>query len=107
MHIARRHTSIPIPKPLDLVIRQSKKQGRTFPFNTFMVMTQVPEQSLAMIPEVLSDRDIEGITSRMKGFMQQLRAITRRDACPAAAPFAIGNTLGGPIQNNRVWGGPS
>lgn len=99
-----RHTSIMVPKPLDLIVQQNAGEDNIFPFQTYMIMTRVAGQSLATIPEVLSDKDVVGITSQMQGFIRKLRAITRSDSCLAAAPFVIGNNLGGPIHDNRVRG---
>jgi hypothetical protein len=105
MRVVCRHASIPIPKPLDLVVRRTGGESDPFPFDTYILMTRVPGQSLSGISEVLSDRDEEGIKSQIQGFIQQLRAITHRNASPTSAAFAVGNSLGGPVQDNRVRGG--
>lgn len=59
--------------------------------------------TVAMIPEVLSDMDVECITCQM--YIRQMRTITRGDVCPTGAPFSVGNMLRGSIQDGRVWGG--
>lgn len=41
----------------------------------------------------------------MQGFIQQLRAITHRDASPTSTALAVGNSLGGPVHDNGVFGG--
>lgn len=63
MRVVCRHTSIPIPKPLDLVVKRTGGESDPFPCDTYILMTRLPGQSLSGISEVLSDRDEDGIKS--------------------------------------------
>lgn len=107
LRLVRQYTSITAPRPIDLVIRPNgRKDEKTYlPFHAYLLMSRVPGRSLASCSEMLSDKDIEGITTQMQDYIQQLRQIDQTKACPSATRGMICNSRGGACQDSRIMGG--
>lgn len=104
MDLARRYTSIPVPRPLDIA---SIPAGRTETIfddshdDAYLLMTRVPGIPLARVQEDMSDKDVAGFSSQMRDYITQLRAIPKS----VSPEFSICSTLGGPIRDTRIRDG--
>lgn len=101
LEIVRRLTSVPVPKPLDLVLVQDSSPATIFTHEPFLLITRVPGRSLAACGYMFSDVDIAAITTQMEGYLTQLRAIPNS----VSTKYSICDTLGGPCRDPRISGG--
>lgn len=104
LHMVRRYTSIPVPKPLDFVTVPANTGEELALEEGYLLMTHIPGVPLSRCHEVLSDNDAARITAQLQDNITQLRAIPK-----AVNPSnAICNTLDGAIRDSRVgFGNPS
>ncbi|KAL2020647.1 hypothetical protein VTK56DRAFT_8137 [Thermocarpiscus australiensis] len=107
LQLLRRHTTVPVPKPLDLA---HKPANRADPFSvaeTYLVTTSVPGVPLYRCQHVLSDADLADLAAQLAAHLAQLRAVpqqpthqTKRDR-----DAAICDALGGAVRDPRIRGG--
>ncbi|KAI1460436.1 hypothetical protein F4805DRAFT_417523 [Annulohypoxylon moriforme] len=96
LRVVRQHTSIPVPKALDMIFREGDLDG------AYMLMTRVPGFPISLCQNILSDRDMEQIANQLKDYVAQLRDIPQ-----LAKPNMFGsicNTLGEARRDSRVHG---
>ncbi|KAI0386975.1 hypothetical protein F5Y04DRAFT_74505 [Hypomontagnella monticulosa] len=98
--IVRRHTSITVPKALDIYIEQGNAHDPIWGPSAYLLMTRVPGVPVAWCQDVLSDRDMEQIKSQLKDYIAQLRDIPRL----VKSDMAICNTLGEACMDHRIRG---
>ncbi|KAI0733587.1 hypothetical protein C8Q72DRAFT_811982 [Fomitopsis betulina] len=90
------HTSVPIPKPLDLAVTTVNRDEQAY-----LLITTLPGVTLADYEVFLTDRDCAYISAQLKDYFAQVRAIPR--STPANSPgMAICDTLGLGCKDNRV-----
>ncbi|KAK4198974.1 hypothetical protein QBC40DRAFT_282865 [Triangularia verruculosa] len=94
LRLVRKHTDVPVPRPLDVVCRPGGRQV------AFLLMTRLPGFQLARSFNVLSDRDARQITGQLEEYFWQVRKIPNT----ANKTMTICNTLGGPITDMRLRG---
>ena len=92
-----RHTSIPVPKPLDVVVK--KRNSRDL---VYLLITTLPGMPLAYCEHLLSDRHCAYIAAQLRDYLAQLRAIPR---CLPSSAMAICDTLGEACMDHRIQGG--
>lgn len=90
LKLIRKYTSIPVPRPLDVVAI-----SRTLPdeqvFNEgFLLTTRIPGRPIAERKTLFSDQDFTEYVAQMQDIITQLRSIPK----PADFEFAICNSLG-------------
>ncbi|KAL2158703.1 hypothetical protein VTH06DRAFT_4185 [Thermothelomyces fergusii] len=89
MRIVRQRTSIPVPRPLDVV-----SDGD----DSFLLMTEPPGAPLWRCQEVFSDTECDAIVAQLKDFVSQLRDIPK-----TVNPDAqICNSLGEACRDSRI-----
>jgi len=94
LQLVRRHTTIPVPRPLDLAVDNNPNDG-------YVLTTRIPGITLAECRFVLSDTDMAEISLQMTDYLTQLRTIpnTRNPTHP------ICNALGEGLWDTRLrWG---
>ncbi|KAI9062153.1 APH-domain-containing protein [Trametes sanguinea] len=96
LQLIRQHTSIPVPKALDLVVRNSGTPGG----DACLLTTRLPGVSLAACQDVLSDADCTRIATQLKEYLAQLRTIPKT----VNPDMAISNTLGEACSDPRLHG---
>ncbi|KAI0390326.1 kinase-like domain-containing protein [Xylariaceae sp. FL0594] len=102
----RRHTTVPVPKPLDVVTERTEESqedeadGYCPPshLNTYLLTTRLPGYPLSKWHMLMSDRDYKRIISQMQDYLTQLRNLP---TISTKGP-SICNTLGGPCRDPRV-----
>ncbi|KAL2136861.1 hypothetical protein VTI74DRAFT_587 [Chaetomium olivicolor] len=106
LQLLHRHTTLPVPKPLDLVTKPSPTPSDpsdpfSFPSTTtYLLTTRLPGIPLYRCQHVLTDADMSAITLQMTDYLAQLRSIPQ-SVNPA---MAICDTTGGPIRDRRIRG---
>lgn len=109
----RRHTSIPVPEPLDLAIVPSRPDDNVgipglvrdpgLCQDGYMLTTRIRGRTLGWACQVMAGADHQAFVSQMQDFVEQLRAIPNT----ASRDHAICNSLGGPIRDARIaWASP-
>lgn len=85
----RRETSIPVPKPIDMI---SADEG------SYLLITCLPGFPLWRCQELFSDTDCDEIVTQLKDYVAQLRALPKT----VNREMAICNTLGEACQDPRI-----
>ncbi|KAK6951382.1 hypothetical protein Daesc_007917 [Daldinia eschscholtzii] len=98
IEIVRRHTSIPVPKALDIVVEQADTTEASSWPRSYLLTTEVPGFPLSRCQDVLSEKDMERIANQLKDYVAQLRDIPRSTQCS----MAICNTLGEACRDPRI-----
>ncbi|KAB5545762.1 hypothetical protein GE09DRAFT_218634 [Coniochaeta sp. 2T2.1] len=101
LELIRQHTSIPVPKPLDIVpgpaFHLSHEERIYLPTESqtirFMHTTRVPGHQLLKCLPFMTDRHAQELALQMRQYISELRAIPSM----ASPDMAICNTLGGPV----------
>ncbi|KAF7563112.1 hypothetical protein G7046_g998 [Stylonectria norvegica] len=101
LSIVRQNTTVPVPKPLDLMCVPACSAEITPSEDSYLLTTCVSGTPLSACCEMLSDRDILGFVVQMQDYLNQLRAINP----PTPLGSAICNTLGGPCYDSRIRDG--
>ncbi|AEO68185.1 uncharacterized protein THITE_2145395 [Thermothielavioides terrestris NRRL 8126] len=96
LRLVHQYTSIPAPKPLDLIPHHS---------NSLFLMTRVPGVPLWRCQDYLSDAELDAIAAQLTDYLAQLRAIPRKHFQNANPDAVISNTLGGPCRDHRIRSG--
>ncbi|KAI0007108.1 kinase-like domain-containing protein [Xylariaceae sp. FL0662B] len=97
LKMVRHHTTVPVPRPIDLVSLPSEES------TGFLLMTRLPGTPLSSCQEIMSDRDGVEFAIQMQEYISQLRAIPKT----VNPNFAICNTLGEACRDTRLqWGDP-
>jgi aminoglycoside phosphotransferase (APT) family kinase protein len=89
LQLLHRYTTIPVPKPLDLVHKPAKpaNPAAADPFSvaeaetygeTYLVTTRVPGLPLYRCQHVLSDADLADLAAQLAAHLAQLRAVPRQ-----------------------------
>lgn len=104
LQLVRRHTTIPVPRPLDLAIAHDPNADPRWPQCTgdgYVLTTHIPGIPLYHCQFVLSETDMAEISLQMTDYLMQLRTIpnTRNPAHP------ICNVLGEGLWDTRLRGG--
>ncbi|TFY52227.1 hypothetical protein EVJ58_g10134 [Rhodofomes roseus] len=99
LQTVHRHTSIPAPKPLDVVIKKLDTDS-LFPSEAYLLITRISGMPLSRCQDVLSDGDCKHIITQLKDYLTQLRAIPKKT--PVNADMAICNTLGEACRDPRI-----
>ncbi|KAF5627075.1 kinase-like domain protein [Fusarium sp. NRRL 52700] len=81
LHLVRRHTHIPVPRPLDLVT-----QGGY----SYVLTSQVPGIRLGMCIDALSDREVSNLVCDLQECIRELRAIPKNVAPDYMITSAVG-----------------
>ncbi|KAJ8502293.1 hypothetical protein ONZ51_g98 [Trametes cubensis] len=102
LQMVRRHTSIPVPKPLDVVVKKSKSDG-PFSSQAYLLITRLPGVPLSRYQDVLSDRDCEHIAAQLRDYVAQLRDIPRPTSADPDLPIC--DTLGAACRDPRIRSG--
>ncbi|KAI0332799.1 hypothetical protein GY45DRAFT_1352463 [Cubamyces sp. BRFM 1775] len=102
LRIVGQHTSIPVPKPLDVVVKESKSDG-PFSSQAYLLITRLPGVPLSRYQDVLSDSDCEHIAAQLKDYLAQLRNIPRPTSFDPEA--VICDTLGAACRDPRIRSG--
>ncbi|KAL2173890.1 uncharacterized protein P884DRAFT_316935 [Thermothelomyces heterothallicus CBS 202.75] len=106
LRLLRRHTTVPVPRPLDVA---HKPASRADPFSvaeTYLVTTRVPGVPLYRCQHVLSDADLADLARQLAAHLAQLRAVPRPIRGIEQFPDAvICNTLGEAVRDPRIRGG--
>lgn len=99
LQIVRRYTSVPVPRPLDLINIPTESNGDSFyPHDAYLITSRVPGIPLSCCQEMLTDEDGNEFVAQMQDYVTQIRAIPK-----AVSPeYAICNTLGGPCRDPRI-----
>ncbi|KXJ87232.1 hypothetical protein Micbo1qcDRAFT_190271 [Microdochium bolleyi] len=121
LNLASLHTSIPVPRPIDVIIEPPapRQPGtETAPLldapsssDAFVVITRLPGFPLWQCQELLADRDCEAIVLQLAHYMTELRAIPRSPASSSpttgkdSPSTLICSATGGPVRDPRVRGG--
>ncbi|ROW01994.1 hypothetical protein VMCG_05522 [Cytospora schulzeri] len=101
LHMVRRYTSIPVPKPLDFVTVPAHAETRFSGEKSYLLMSRIPGLPLSCCHEVLSDKDSAQIAAQLQNYITQLRAIPKT----VNPSKAICDTLGGACRDSCVRGG--
>lgn len=102
LRVVQRYTSVPIPKPLDVVTASGPAPEQDeLPYEEgYLLMSRIPGVPLSNCHEVVSDKDAAHIEAQLQDHITQLRAIPQ-----TVTGHAICDTLGGPIRDSRVRDG--
>lgn len=92
LQLVRRHTHIPVPRPLDLV-----SNART----SYLLTSRVPGLRLGACIDMLSDDEADTLVCDLQRCVGELRAISKE----VAPHYAISNALGKPCYDYRVIAG--
>ncbi|KAI1810837.1 hypothetical protein GGS20DRAFT_589166 [Poronia punctata] len=111
LRLVRQHTTIPVPKPLDVVTAPTTDSNvdeadpflPSFCLNSYLLTTRMPGVPLSTCNDLLSGRDLERIAAQLKHYITQLRTIP--NTVNKKAPIC--DTLGGPCRDARIRGGDS
>lgn len=98
LQVVRQSTSIPVPRPLDVVAKRTDEDD---PFSLpggYLLISRIPGVPLSDCQEALSDRDCREIALQMKDYLTQLREIPKK----VNTGFAICNTLGAACMDPRI-----
>ncbi|TVY55426.1 hypothetical protein LSUE1_G009591 [Lachnellula suecica] len=101
LQIVRRYTSIPVPRPLDVVSIPSTSSDPFYSYDAYLLTTRVPGTCLSLCEDMFSDQDAAAFVAQMQDFLTQLRAIPKT----VSPEYAICNTLGGAIRDPRINNG--
>ncbi|KAF4943255.1 hypothetical protein FGADI_13532 [Fusarium gaditjirri] len=86
--LVRKHTSVPVPRVLDLVADSR---------NTYLLTTRLRGEPLARALDILSDRDCREFVDQMQSFISQIRSIP-----PVGSKDHICNTLSEACSDPRI-----
>ncbi|TVY37481.1 hypothetical protein LSUB1_G004491 [Lachnellula subtilissima] len=92
------YTSVPVPRPLDLVIRPTKSNDPFYSHDAYLLTSRVPGIPLARCYDMLSDEDGAEFVARMQLYLTQIRAIPK----VVSPEYAICDTLGGACRDPRI-----
>ena len=96
MKLARQHTTVPVPRPIDVVSLSNSGDG-------YLLMGRVPGEPLYLFCDIMSDKDFSDLAMQMQDYIGQLREIPKT----VSPEFAICNTLGEACRDSRIsWGDP-
>lgn len=101
LRMVRGQTTLPVPEPLDVVFVSHSDDKKFYPRDAYLLFTSCPGVPIADACRMLSDKDLAGIASQLRGYVTQLRAIPKT----VAPGFSFCNTLGGPCQDSRIRDG--
>ncbi|KAI9058910.1 hypothetical protein FKP32DRAFT_1635136 [Trametes sanguinea] len=99
MRLIHQHTSVPVPKPLDLVIKEPGADPDDRP-EAYLLTARMPGVPLSSCQAILSDSDLEHIAAQMTDYLAQLRTIPKT----VNPDMAICNTFGGGCIDPRLRG---
>ncbi|KAI1209388.1 uncharacterized protein F4807DRAFT_460604 [Annulohypoxylon truncatum] len=102
--IVRRHTSIPVPKAIDIVFKQGDLNDPFFFPGAYVLMSKLPGLPVAHCQNILSEKDMERISNQLKGYVAQLRDIPRSVTSDKLDVAMICNTLGEACRDSRIRG---
>ncbi|KAI1662751.1 hypothetical protein F4813DRAFT_394895 [Daldinia decipiens] len=94
LEMVYRHTSIPVPKALDIVIDSSS----SWTHRSYLLMKRDPGFPLSSCQDVLFEKDMERIANQLKDYIDQLRNIPRS----TKSDKLICNTLGETCRDPRI-----
>ncbi|KAI1115430.1 hypothetical protein F5Y14DRAFT_460562 [Nemania sp. NC0429] len=98
LKLIRKYTSIPVPRPLDVITIPATAPGGESYKQNFLLTTRMPGRPIADRETMFSDQDCAEYVAQMQDIITQLRTIPR----PEEFEFAICNTLGGPCRDGRI-----
>ncbi|KUJ15474.1 kinase-like protein [Mollisia scopiformis] len=98
LKMVRQYTSVPVPKPIDLVIVPTKSKDPFYSHDAYLVTSRVPGIPLSRCQAMLSDDDSSKFVSQMQDYLTQIRAIPKI----VSPEYAICDTLGGPCRDPRI-----
>lgn len=109
LRLLHRHTSIPVPKPLDIIHIPAKDPRNNDPFysdhypQSYLLSTRIPGIPIYRCQHVLSDADLQTISLYLTDYFSQLRSIPAPPN-PQGADLnpMISDTLGGPCRDPRI-----
>lgn len=89
LQLVRRHTHIPVPRPLDLVSNSDK---------SYLLISRVPGVRLGACIDTLIDDEVKILVCDLKKSLAELRAIPK----VVAPKYAITNALGEACYDHRI-----
>ncbi|TVY35184.1 hypothetical protein LOCC1_G008040 [Lachnellula occidentalis] len=98
LKMVRQYTSVPVPRPLDLVVTPTKSDDPFYSHDVYLLTSRVPGIPLARCHDMLSDEDGAEFVAQMQLYLAQIRAIPKL-VCPE---YAICDTLGGACRDPRI-----
>ncbi|TVY25258.1 hypothetical protein LHYA1_G007005 [Lachnellula hyalina] len=100
LKLVRQYSSVPVPRPLDLVIAPTKSDYPFYSPDIYLVTSRVPGIPIARCQDMLSDEDGAEIVAQMQVYLAQIRAIPK----VVSPEYAICDTLGGACRDPRIKG---
>ncbi|KAL2256903.1 hypothetical protein VTK26DRAFT_953 [Humicola hyalothermophila] len=85
LRLIRRHSDLPVPRPLDLV-SDSKR--------TYMVTSRIPGHKMGAVLNLLTDEQVHNLATDLNAFLARLRAIPKQ-LRPATVPTTAVTGVGG------------
>lgn len=101
LQMVRRYTSVPVPRPLDIVSKPAESNSSFYNQDVYLLTTRIPGVTLSKSREMLSDDDAVDFVTQLQSHLTQLRAIPKT----ISPEYAICNTLGGPCTDTRIRDG--
>ena len=99
LNMVRKYTTIPAPRPLDIVTMQEKESSIFFPdYKAYKLITKVPGAPLSRCQEVMSDDDFARIADQLEHYLAQIRNIPRE----VKSDMEVCNTLGKACRDPRI-----
>ena len=102
LKVIHKHTSIPAPEPLDVVVGKADASDPWDSAGAYLLISRVPGEPLSRCQDVMADRDFEHIAYQIKDYLSQLRDIPKD---MNSGDNAICNTLGKACRDPRIHGG--
>jgi hypothetical protein len=66
LQIVRRHTSVPVPRPFDLIIVPSESEDSFYPKDAYLLTSRIPGMPISSCEEMLSDDEKEEFVAQMR-----------------------------------------
>ncbi|POR36758.1 Protein kinase-like domain protein [Tolypocladium paradoxum] len=98
LQMARRYTSIPVPRPLDVAVVRTSSNDTACSHDAYLLTTQVPGRQVVECHQLFSDQDISSFVRQMQDYVTQLRSIPKT----VGPQFAICDTTGGACRDPRI-----
>jgi hypothetical protein len=98
LQMVRRYTSVPVPRPIDLIVIPSESKEPFYPQDAYLLTSRIPGMPLSDCMEMLSDEDGDKFAAQMRDQITQIRAIPK----VVSPEYAICDTMGGPCRDPRI-----
>ncbi|TVY13908.1 hypothetical protein LARI1_G009029 [Lachnellula arida] len=98
LKMVRQYTSVPVPRPLDLVLAPTKSDDPFYSHDAYLLTSRISGIPLARCHDMLSDEDGAEFVAQMQLYLAQIRAIPK----VASPEYAICDTRGGACRDPRI-----